>query len=82
MCNLYRLNSSAAAIADMFKVEGSSGMNLAEDVYPGYPGMVVAEGRVRAMAWGFPLALKGKQGHSLKPKPVNSGRADKRGTAF
>ena len=29
------------------------------------------------MVWGFPLALKGKSGQPLKPKPVNNARADK-----
>lgn len=51
--------------------------NAGEMVYPGYPGLVVAEGRVRQMTWGFPLALKGKSGQPLKPKPVNNARTDK-----
>jgi putative SOS response-associated peptidase YedK len=34
------------------------------------------------MTWGFPLALKGKSGQALKPKPVNNAREDKLGTAF
>ena len=29
------------------------------------------------MLWGFPLAMKGKSGQPLKPKPVNNTRADK-----
>jgi putative SOS response-associated peptidase YedK len=29
------------------------------------------------MTWGFPLALKGKSGQMLKPRPVNNARADK-----
>jgi putative SOS response-associated peptidase YedK len=29
------------------------------------------------MTWGFPLALKGKNGQPLKPKPVNNCRTDK-----
>ena len=51
--------------------------NAGESVYPGYPGYVMAEGRVRQMTWGFPLALKGKSGQLLKPKPVNNARTDK-----
>jgi putative SOS response-associated peptidase YedK len=47
------------------------------DVYPGYPGLVVASGELRSMVWGFPLVLKGKSGQPLKPKPVNNARADK-----
>ena len=34
------------------------------------------------MTWGFPLVLKGKNGQTLKPKPVNNAREDKLGTAF
>ncbi|MES2493786.1 MAG: SOS response-associated peptidase family protein [Pseudomonadota bacterium] len=34
------------------------------------------------MTWGFPLALKGKQGRPLKPKPVTNAREDKLHTAF
>ena len=51
--------------------------NAGDTVYPGYPGYVVAEGRVRQMIWGFPLTLKGKNGQPLKPKPVNNARTDK-----
>jgi hypothetical protein len=51
--------------------------NAGEMVYPGYPGLVVAEGRIRQMTWGFRLTLKGKSGQPLKPKPVNNARADK-----
>jgi putative SOS response-associated peptidase YedK len=49
---------------------------------PAIPDWVVAEGAVRAMTWGFPLVLKGKQGQPLKPKPVNNARQDKLGTFF
>ena len=27
---------------------------------PGYPGLVIAGGKLRSMVWGFPLVLKGK----------------------
>jgi putative SOS response-associated peptidase YedK len=37
----------------------------------------MADGRVRQMTWGFPLAMKGKSGQPLKPKPVNNARTDK-----
>lgn len=50
--------------------------NAGASVYPGYPGYVLAQGRVRQMAWGFPLAMKGKNGQPLKPKPVNNARTD------
>lgn len=78
MCNLYRMTKNASEVAAWFDaVEATKGANFAAEVYPGYTGLVVAEGAVRAMTWGFPLVLKGKQGQPLKPKPVNNARADK-----
>jgi putative SOS response-associated peptidase YedK len=63
-------------------VEGTGGANFADEVYPGYTGLVAAEGVVSAMTWGFPLVLKGAKGQPLKPKPVNNARSDKLATAF
>lgn len=77
MCNLYRMRASVSEVANLFKVSTSSGANAAGDIYPGYAGLVIADGEIRSMAWGFPLALKGKSGKLLKPKPVNNARADK-----
>lgn len=82
MCNLYKMRRSAAEIAHVFGAEPAAGLNLAEDVYPGYPGMVVAGGRLRTMAWGFPLVLTGKDGRPRKPRPVNNARADKLARPF
>lgn len=83
MCNLYRLADGAAEIARLFAaLNGTGGANMAEEVYPGTPGLVVAEGIVRPMAWGFPLAQKGAKGQPLKPKPVNNTRTDKLDSAF
>lgn len=83
MCNLYRMTLPASEVAAWFAaVEAAQGANFAEEVYPGYTGLVVADGAVRAMTWGFPLVLKGKQGQPLKPKPVNNARTDKLGTFF
>ncbi len=77
MCNLYRLNRPQDQVAQLFKVDAVQG-NAAEEVYPGYPGLVVAEGQLRPMVWGFPLVLKSKKtGEALKPKPVNNARTDK-----
>ena len=42
--------------------------NAGGEVYPGYPGLVVAAGGLRSMTWGLPLVLKGKSGQPLKPK--------------
>lgn len=82
MCNLYRMTKGVDEIARLFAVEPERGANFAEEIYPGYPGLVVAEGRARAMNWGFPLVLKGKQGQPLKPKPVTNAREDKLLTGF
>jgi putative SOS response-associated peptidase YedK len=77
VCNLYRLNRSVAEVANMFRTAVPEGLNYAEEVYPGYKGIVIAGGEVRAMTWGFPVVLKGKKGQPLKPKPVNNARFDK-----
>jgi putative SOS response-associated peptidase YedK len=83
MCNLYRMTKNVGEVAAWFAaVEGAGGANFAAEVYPGYTGLVVAQGEVRAMTWGFPLLLKGKQGQPLKPKPVNNARQDKLETFF
>ncbi len=82
MCNLYRMTKSTDEVARLFNVtEGQVG-NAGGEVYPGYPGLVVAGGELRSMAWGFPLAMKGKNGQPLKPKPVNNTRADKLDSGF
>jgi len=82
MCNLYRMRASNAEIAQLFGAESPIGANYGAEVYPGYPGLVVADGTARTMTWGFPLALTGKQGQKLKPKPINNAREDKLQTAF
>lgn len=83
MCNLYRMTKNADEVAKWFEaINDAAGANFGEEVYPGYPGLVVAEGRVRQMNWGFPVVLKGKKGQPLKPKPVTNARDDKLTTAF
>lgn len=76
------MRANVAEIGQLFGVRPDLGANFGEEVYPGYPGLVVAQGSVRAMTWGFPLVLKGKQGQPLKPKPVNNAREDKLATPF
>lgn len=77
MCNLYTERLSAAEVAAHFGVEAPdiAAMNVPDEVYPGYPGMVVreAEGKrvLQSMVWGFPLVLRGMKPGS-KPKPVNN----------
>ena len=82
MCNLYRMTKGTQEVARLFAVEADLTANYGSEVYPGYPGLVVAEGHAGVMTWGFPLVLKGKQGQPLKPKPVTNARADKLDTAF
>lgn len=82
MCNLYRMTKGTQEVARLFGVEGDPGANFAAEVYPGHAGLVIAEGRARAMTWGFPLVLKGKSGKPLKPRPVTNAREDKLATPF
>ena len=70
MCNLYRMRKGVGEIARLFDAGFEHGANVSGELYPGYPGLVVAEGQVRAMTWGFPLSLKGSSGQRLKSKPV------------
>ncbi|WP_435418021.1 SOS response-associated peptidase family protein [Parerythrobacter aurantius] len=78
MCNLYKVKSSHTEVADFFDaIAEDFGANTPEEFYPGYPTIAVAEGRVRSMVWGFPLAQTGAKGQPLKPKPVNNTRTDK-----
>lgn len=82
MCNLYRMTKNAEEVARWFSaVDELGGANFGDEIYPGYPGAVIAEGRARSMIWGFPLTLKSKRtGEPLKPKPVNNARTDKLGS--
>ena len=83
MCNLYRMTKAQDEIAQLFDaVDVGPPANFGEEVYPGYPGLVIAAGTERqyqigTMSWGFPLVMKGKNGQPLKPKPVNNARTDK-----
>jgi len=83
MCNLYRMTKGTAEVAALFAVEdAAAGSNFATELYPGYPGLVAEGGRLRAMNWGLPVVLTGKQGQKLKPKPVTNARDDKLLTPF
>ena len=83
MCNLYRMTKGSDEAARWFRVSNQlAGANYGEEVYPGYPGVVIVDGALRQMTWGFPLAMKGKQGQPLKPRPVNNTRTDKLDSFF
>jgi hypothetical protein len=45
-------------VAGLFKAQASPGANFGEEVYPGYPGVVVAEGAARTMTWGLSAAAQ------------------------
>lgn len=87
MCNLYKMSRSQDEVARFFEAIAQDmavapGGNAPEMVYPGYPGLVMAEGNLQQMVWGFPLARKGAKGQPLKPKPVNNARTDKLKSPF
>ncbi|WP_066560997.1 SOS response-associated peptidase [Croceicoccus bisphenolivorans] len=82
MCNLYKLSQSADEVAQLFNPQSVASGNAGEEVYPGYPGLVFDGEALRTMTWGFPLALRGKSGQMLKPKPVNNTRTDKLDSGF
>ena len=87
MCNLYRMAKSQDEVAHFFDaiaqdLSVAPGGNAPELIYPGYPGMVLAEGELRQMTWGFPLNRTGAKGQPLKPKPINNARSDKLSSPF
>ncbi|WP_375291636.1 SOS response-associated peptidase [Qipengyuania sp.] len=83
MCNLYRMTKPSSEVATWFDaIDATGGANFGDEVYPGYPGLVVANGEVRRMTWGFPLQRTGAKGQPLKPKPVNNCRTDKLDSFF
>ncbi|MCR2835148.1 SOS response-associated peptidase [Parerythrobacter lacustris] len=83
MCNLYRMTKNADEVAKWFDaIDQLGGANFGAEVYPGYPGAVIAGGKLRQMTWGFPLVMKGRNDQPLKPKPVNNARTDKLDSFF
>ncbi len=76
------MRSGASEVAKLFGVHEQHGANFAEELYPGYPGLVVADGKTRVMNWGFPRPMVGKNGQPIKPKAVNNAREDKLHTSF
>jgi putative SOS response-associated peptidase YedK len=86
MCNRYQ-PGERDRIEEHFHAKVRREYNTGpETVHPKEPGWIVRlEGGERVleqMTWGFPLALRGKQGQPLKPKPVNNARNDKLHTPF
>ena len=54
-----KVTKSVDEVARLFRAIANPPGNAGDTDYLGYPGYVVAEGRVRQMTWGFPLVLKG-----------------------
>jgi len=84
MCNLYGVRATAAEIRGYFEAAEQwrreihdTQANFAGEVYPGYPGLVLAGDTLRSMVWGFPRKqVSKKTGAPIKPRPVNNARAD------
>lgn len=76
------MTKPADEVAKLFGVEAPAPANTGGEVYPGYPGWVIAQGRMASMTWGFPLVQKGAKGQPLKPKPINNARTDKLESGF
>lgn len=70
------MDKSAAEVARLFNAVEPHGGNAPSEIYPGYPGYVVAQGELRTMVWGFPFKPRDAKPES-KPRPVNNARADK-----
>lgn len=74
--------AAMAEVANMRDVMPLPSANMPSEIYLGYPGLIVAEGQLRQMTWGFPLALTGKQGQKFKPNAVTSDHEDKQQMEF
>lgn len=75
MCNLYTASATVTEVARLFGAQVPLPFNMAEEVLPGRPGMVVREADgtrlLESMVWGFPLRLRSMRPGS-KPRPVNN----------
>lgn len=72
MSNLYKMDKSAGEVARQFNaINAVRTSHRHELVYAGYPGLVVAEGEVRVMSWGFPLGVKAKRGRPPALEPAH-----------
>lgn len=78
MCNLYRIGQSAEEVARWFDASLGPIGNAGGEIFRGQSGLVIEQGQLRSMAWGFPRAQTSKRtGKPLKPTPVNNARSDK-----
>jgi putative SOS response-associated peptidase YedK len=75
MCNLYRVQNTAAEIAAHFGVSDPAQLDIPPETKPGEPSIIVraAGGRrvMQSLPWGFPRPQTDRDGTLLHPKPVN-----------
>jgi hypothetical protein len=63
MCNLYRMTKPNSEVARWFDaIDQLGGANFGEEVFPGYPGAVVAEGGACVGDVGLPGQPQGCEG--------------------
>ena len=57
MCNLYRMTKPNSEVARWFDaIDQLGGANFGEEVFPGYPGVVVADGGVASETSRLPVS--------------------------
>ncbi len=70
MCNLYRMTKPVPEVAKWFgTLDATGGANMGDEVYPGYPGLVVADGAPRRMSWGSRCNARARRGSRSSPSP-------------
>lgn len=71
------MTKSTTEVAQLFRAAIGETGNAGAAKCTWLPRIGDCKQRIASMTWAFPLALKGKSGQPLKPKPVNNARADK-----
>ncbi|TCM17941.1 putative SOS response-associated peptidase YedK [Novosphingobium sp. PhB165] len=75
MSNIYRMTKPVDAVTGLFHAPAGDLPRFAAEVHPGNLGLVIADGTVHAMRWGFPVAPKNMiAALPLRPNPVTSVR--------
>lgn len=73
MSYFYRMTKPVDAVAGLFRAAPTGLPRLPAEVHPGALGLVIAEGAVRAMRWGFPAAPKNMiAALPLRPTPITT----------
>lgn len=77
MNTLYRMTKPVDAVAGLFHTAPAGVPRIAGEVHPGGLGLVIAEGALRAMRWGFPVAQKNPVAAlPVRPTPITAVRDD------